>query len=154
MTEKVYNGLQSGTLPVYWGAKNVEDFVPRGSVVKVTFPSVFYVFLFRFFYIWIFLKFFVTSFPLFFIFSRFVQVFPSLLLSVYSSYLFFYFFKSFWAFVSFLSCAFLFFCSYFFSNKYSFVFELVIKSVNPRSLASWVLPLAALPPQALSLSLR
>lgn len=35
VTEKVYNGLQSGTLPVYWGAENVEDFVPRGSVVKV-----------------------------------------------------------------------------------------------------------------------
>ncbi|CAN0480984.1 unnamed protein product, partial [Hapterophycus canaliculatus] len=30
VTEKVYNGLQSGTLPVYWGAENVEDFVPKG----------------------------------------------------------------------------------------------------------------------------
>eukprot|EP00752_Nemacystus_decipiens_P011501 g10213.t1 len=36
VTEKVYNGLQSGTLPVYWGAENVEDFVPRGSVVKAS----------------------------------------------------------------------------------------------------------------------
>lgn len=36
VTEKVYNGLQSGTLPVYWGAENVEDFVPKGSVVKVS----------------------------------------------------------------------------------------------------------------------
>lgn len=35
MTEKVYNGLQAGTLPVYWGADNVEHYVPRGSVVKV-----------------------------------------------------------------------------------------------------------------------
>ncbi|CAN0117222.1 unnamed protein product, partial [Ectocarpus fasciculatus] len=36
VTEKVYNGLQSGTLPVYWGAENVEDFVPKGSVVKAS----------------------------------------------------------------------------------------------------------------------
>lgn len=36
MTEKVYNGLQSGTLPIYWGAENVDDYVPRGSVVKVS----------------------------------------------------------------------------------------------------------------------
>ncbi|CAM9591945.1 unnamed protein product, partial [Scytosiphon promiscuus] len=36
VTEKVYNGLQSGTLPVYWGAENIEDFVPKGSVVKAS----------------------------------------------------------------------------------------------------------------------
>lgn len=35
VTEKVYNGLQAGTLPVYWGAANIEDYVPGGSVVKV-----------------------------------------------------------------------------------------------------------------------
>lgn len=35
VTEKVYNGLLAGTLPVYWGADNVDDFVPKGSVVKV-----------------------------------------------------------------------------------------------------------------------
>lgn len=35
VTEKVYNGLAAGTLPVYWGADNVDDFVPKGSVVKV-----------------------------------------------------------------------------------------------------------------------
>ncbi|CAM9957095.1 unnamed protein product, partial [Laminaria digitata] len=36
VTEKVYNGLQSGTLPVYWGAKNIDDYVPKGSVVKAS----------------------------------------------------------------------------------------------------------------------
>lgn len=35
VTEKVYNGLQGGTLPVYWGAGNVDEYVPKGSVVKV-----------------------------------------------------------------------------------------------------------------------
>lgn len=35
VTEKVYNGLQAGTLPVYWGATNIQDYVPRGSVVQV-----------------------------------------------------------------------------------------------------------------------
>ncbi|CAN0427305.1 unnamed protein product, partial [Pylaiella littoralis] len=36
VTEKVYNGLAAGTLPVYWGADNVDDFVPKGSVVKAS----------------------------------------------------------------------------------------------------------------------
>lgn len=35
VTEKVYNGFQAGLLPVYWGAANVDDFVPKGSVIKV-----------------------------------------------------------------------------------------------------------------------
>lgn len=41
VTEKVYNGLQAGTLPVYWGASNIEAYVPRGSVVKVSGASPF-----------------------------------------------------------------------------------------------------------------
>lgn len=36
VTEKVYNGLQSGTLPVYWGPENIDDFVPKNSIVKVS----------------------------------------------------------------------------------------------------------------------
>eukprot|EP00904_Undaria_pinnatifida_P003174 jgi/Undpi1/12858/HiC_scaffold_7.g02525.m1 len=36
VTEKVYNGLQAGTLPIYWGAKNIDDYVPKGSVVKTS----------------------------------------------------------------------------------------------------------------------
>lgn len=35
VTEKVYNGFQAGTLPIYWGAENVDAFVPEGSIVKV-----------------------------------------------------------------------------------------------------------------------
>jgi len=36
VTEKVYNGLLSGTLPVYWGAKDVDNYVPKGSIVKAS----------------------------------------------------------------------------------------------------------------------
>ncbi|CAM9976405.1 unnamed protein product [Ascophyllum nodosum] len=36
VTEKVYNGFQAGTLPVYWGAANVDDYIPKGSIVKAS----------------------------------------------------------------------------------------------------------------------
>ncbi|EKF30823.1 hypothetical protein MOQ_005353 [Trypanosoma cruzi marinkellei] len=37
VTEKVYHALLSGAIPLYWGAPNVEDFLPsgRGSIVEL-----------------------------------------------------------------------------------------------------------------------
>ena len=35
VTEKVYEGLCAGAVPIYLGAPNVDDLVPAGSVVKV-----------------------------------------------------------------------------------------------------------------------
>jgi hypothetical protein len=35
VTEKVYGALQSGTLPIYMGAPNIKDFVPKGSIINV-----------------------------------------------------------------------------------------------------------------------
>ncbi|ORC87244.1 Alpha-(1,3)-fucosyltransferase, family GT10 [Trypanosoma theileri] len=37
VTEKVYHALLSGAIPLYWGAPNIEDFLPSGrrSVVEV-----------------------------------------------------------------------------------------------------------------------
>ncbi|KNC83771.1 hypothetical protein SARC_03995 [Sphaeroforma arctica JP610] len=36
VTEKVYHALASGTLPVYHGAKNIDSYVPEGSIIKMT----------------------------------------------------------------------------------------------------------------------
>ena len=38
VTEKVYAGLVTGAVPVYYGAPNVEKFVPSNSVIKVPYP--------------------------------------------------------------------------------------------------------------------
>ena len=38
VTEKVYAGLITGAVPVYYGAPNVEKFVPSNSVIKVPYP--------------------------------------------------------------------------------------------------------------------
>lgn len=37
VTEKVYHALLSGAIPLYWGAPNIDDFLPSGrrSVVEV-----------------------------------------------------------------------------------------------------------------------
>ena len=35
VTEKVYHALMSGTVPIYYGAPNFADFVPKNSVVNV-----------------------------------------------------------------------------------------------------------------------
>ena len=34
-TEKVFHGLMSGTVPVYWGGDTIDDYVPDDSVIKV-----------------------------------------------------------------------------------------------------------------------
>ncbi|CAM9200855.1 unnamed protein product, partial [Phaeothamnion confervicola] len=36
VTEKVYQCLRAGAVPIYWGAPNVEDFVPAGSIIKAS----------------------------------------------------------------------------------------------------------------------
>ena len=33
VTEKVYDGLSAGTIPVYWGAPDVDEYVPEGSII-------------------------------------------------------------------------------------------------------------------------
>merc|ERR1719282_1849481 len=35
-TEKVYHGLLSGSIPVYVGAKTIDGFVPKGSIIKAS----------------------------------------------------------------------------------------------------------------------
>ena len=35
VTEKVYLALAAGTVPVYFGAPNIEEFVPDGSIIRV-----------------------------------------------------------------------------------------------------------------------
>ena len=35
VSEKVYNALSAGTIPVYYGAPNFADYVPRNSVIDV-----------------------------------------------------------------------------------------------------------------------
>merc|ERR1712194_624984 len=35
VTEKVYQALSAGTIPIYLGAPNVADFVPEDSVIEV-----------------------------------------------------------------------------------------------------------------------
>eukprot|EP01134_Creolimax_fragrantissima_P002227 CFRG2227T1 len=36
VTEKVYHALQAGTLPVYHGAPNIDEYVPPGSIIKLS----------------------------------------------------------------------------------------------------------------------
>lgn len=35
VTEKVYHGLIAGSVPIYWGADNIDEYVPVGSIIKV-----------------------------------------------------------------------------------------------------------------------
>jgi hypothetical protein len=35
ITEKVYLALKAGTIPIYFGAPNVDSFVPEGSIIRV-----------------------------------------------------------------------------------------------------------------------
>ncbi len=38
VSEKVYDGLVTGTVPIYYGAPNVDQFVPSDSIIKVSYP--------------------------------------------------------------------------------------------------------------------
>ena len=33
VTEKVYEGMASGAVPIYWGAPNIRDFIPRSTAI-------------------------------------------------------------------------------------------------------------------------
>ena len=35
VTEKVYTALAAGTVPIYLGAENIDEFVPKGSIIRV-----------------------------------------------------------------------------------------------------------------------
>ena len=35
VTEKVYTALAAGTVPIYMGAPNIDEFVPKGSIIRV-----------------------------------------------------------------------------------------------------------------------
>jgi len=35
VTEKVYLALKAGTIPIYYGASNIDSFVPSGSIIRV-----------------------------------------------------------------------------------------------------------------------
>ncbi len=38
VTEKVYDGLVAGAVPIYYGAPNIDQFVPSDSIIKVPYP--------------------------------------------------------------------------------------------------------------------
>ncbi len=38
VTEKVYDGLITGAIPIYYGAPNIDQFVPSDSIIKVPYP--------------------------------------------------------------------------------------------------------------------
>ncbi len=38
VTEKVYDGLIAGAVPIYYGAPNIDQFVPSDSIIKVPYP--------------------------------------------------------------------------------------------------------------------
>ena len=38
VTEKVYAGLITGTVPIYFGAPNIDNFVPSNSIIRVQYP--------------------------------------------------------------------------------------------------------------------
>lgn len=38
VTEKVYAGLITGAIPIYYGARNIDQFVPPDSIIKVPYP--------------------------------------------------------------------------------------------------------------------
>ncbi len=38
VSEKVYDGLVAGAVPIYYGAPNVDQFVPSDSIIKVPYP--------------------------------------------------------------------------------------------------------------------
>ncbi len=38
VTEKVYAGLIAGAVPIYYGAQNIDQFVPSNSIIKVPYP--------------------------------------------------------------------------------------------------------------------
>ena len=39
VTEKVYNGLDAGVIPVYLGAPDIADYVPKGSILGALYCS-------------------------------------------------------------------------------------------------------------------